>query len=442
MRYCIWKSYKTKGNFFRIFQALANEPYCFFLDSGLAFSSLGRYSFLGIRPFYILKKKGDTSVFSELRQVLKEYTVKPLKNAPPLLGGAVGYFSYDFGFLLEEKLKKDYWAKPEIPDVFFSFYQTVICFDHYKKELYIFSLDKEDFKNMLKTLEKVLSLKNKPLALAQEDLKLVSDFTPGRYIQAVKKAKEYIKKGDIYQVNLSQRFSGKSALSSPEIYARLRQKSPACFSGYLDAGDFQIVSSSPERFLSLRSGTVQTRPMKGTRPRFASKRKDKASYQDLLNSPKDKAELVMIVDLERNDLGKVCAYNSIKVKSLRTIEKYKTVFQATATIEGRLLPGLDALDLLRACFPGGSITGCPKIRAMEIIRELEQRPRDIYTGSLGYLSFSQDADFNILIRTLLKQDKIFSFCVGGGIVADSQPQAEYQETLDKARGMFAALGLG
>jgi len=228
-------------------------------------------------------------------------------------------------------------------------------------------------------------------------------------------------------------------LSPIELYSSLRNVNPAPFSAYLDFGDFKILSSSPERFLTLRGSFVSTRPMKGTRPRSINLIEDKRLKEELLNSQKDKAELIMIVDLERNDLGRVCEYGSIKVTNLRNLEEYSKVFQTTAKVEGILHKDKDRIDLIKACFPGGSITGCPKIRAMEIIEELEPTKRNIYTGSLGYLSFSGDMDLNILIRTiLLKGNKIY-FQAGGGIVYDSDPEEEYQETLDKARALLETI---
>jgi para-aminobenzoate synthetase component 1 len=278
--------------------------------------------------------------------------------------------------------------------------------------------------------------KDKP---KHQTAELKSNFTKEDYILAIKKAKEYIRKGDIYQVNLSQQFYTRTDLSGFEIYKCLRKLSPSYFSAYFDAGDYQILSSSPESFLRLEGDLVTTRPMKGTRPRSQNKVKDIRLKKDLLGSPKDKAELIMIVDLERNDLGRVCSYDSIKVATLRQLEEYNTVFQTTATVCGRLHKDKDRIDLIRACFPGGSITGCPKIRAMEIIEELEPSRRSIYTGSLGYLSFSGNMDLNILIRTILKKGNNLYFSVGGGIVADSEPEEEYRETLVKARAMMEAI---
>jgi para-aminobenzoate synthetase component 1 len=255
----------------------------------------------------------------------------------------------------------------------------------------------------------------------------------------VLRAKDYIRRGDIYQVNLSLSFGGRTAASAAQIYESLRLASPSCFGAFLDAGDFQILSSSPERFLSLQRDRVLTRPMKGTRPRSRSKPEDARLKQELLLSEKDKAELMMITDLERNDLGRVCAYNSIGVESLRSLETYATVYQTTATVRGRLHAGYDNIDLLQACFPGGSITGCPKIRAMQIIEELEPCRRSFYTGALGYINCNGDMDFNILIRTILKKgDQVF-FNAGAGIVADSDPRSEYAEVMVKAKAMMGAV---
>ncbi|MDD5044572.1 MAG: aminodeoxychorismate synthase component I [Candidatus Omnitrophica bacterium] len=437
MGYCTWKSYNFNHGALPIFQALKEERNCFFLDSGIN-NSLGRYSFLGCAPFQVLKvKKSDP--FKELDGVLKRNRIKPFKNAPPFLGGAVGFLSYDFGLLLENKLKNLYGATPNIPDAYFAFYDTVIAVDHFKNKLFVLSISPHGEKQITRLLSGINFKERKVCPRPGQSITPVSNFTKKNYLRSVAKAKDYISKGDIYQVNLSQQFTAKSSLAADKIYENLRKASPASFSAYLDCGDFQIISSSPERFLSLRHGLVQTRPMKGTRPRAEDKKQDKRLQRELLDSAKDKAELMMITDLMRNDLGRVCEYSSIKVRSLRNLEKYKTVFQTTATIEGVLHRGMRGVDLVKACFPGGSITGCPKIRAMEIIRELEPAPRNIYTGSLGYLSFCGNLDFNILIRTILKQGDDLSFSVGGGIVADSSPEAEYKETLVKAKGMLRAI---
>jgi len=455
MAYCIWKSYKLKIEPLLIFSALKNEKNCFFLDSSLNSDyTQGRFSFFGIDPFFILKTGGQNP-FGKLREALNKYNFStPQKFPIPFPGGAVGYFTYDLGVILEKKIKKIAKEDLGIPDCFLGFYNTVVAIDHLKKLLYLFalgfpetkhclakSLADTNFKKVYNLISKVDSFrsKNKENKLKSDIPNLESNFTKENYLLAIKKSKEYIKAGDIYQVNLSQRFQTRTGLAAFEIYRRLRQISPSYFSAYFDAGDFQILSSSPERFLRLEGNIVITRPMKGTRPRAKDKIKDRKLRQELLESVKDKAELVMIVDLERNDLGRVCSYDSVKVTQLRELEEYSTVFQTTATVQGHLHKDKDRIDLLRACFPGGSITGCPKIRAMEIIEELEPNRRAIYTGCLGYLSFCGNMDFNILIRTILKKENQLYFGVGGGIVTDSRPEDEYEETLVKAKAMIEAI---
>ncbi|MCX5703848.1 MAG: aminodeoxychorismate synthase component I [Candidatus Omnitrophica bacterium] len=454
MAYYILKSYKLKISPFEVFKSLENEKNCFFLDSSLnSHRSLGRYSFLGIDPFYVLETKNQEP-FKKLRRLLAEYKISLPGSPLPFLGGAVGYLAYDLGFLLEKKLKKRTVDDLGIPDCVFGFYNTVVATDNIKKLLYIFTIGfpekgyrlskalcEHNFKKIYSLLSKAAGRKiDKQDKLKTSPLRLKSNFSKEDYLLAINKAKRYIRAGDIYLVNLSQRFQAQTSFSASRIYQRLRQISPAYFSAYLALDDFQILSSSPERFLSLGGNRiVTTRPMKGTRGRSQDRLKDKGLKRELLKSAKDQAELLMIVDLQRNDLGKVCSYDSIRVNKLRQLEEYSTVFQTTATVSGCLHKDKDRVDLLRASFPGGSITGCPKIRAMEIIEELEPNRRSIYTGSLGYLSFSGNIDFNILIRTILKKKDKLYFGVGGGIVADSKPEEEYEETLVKARGMLSAI---
>ncbi|MFH1413446.1 MAG: aminodeoxychorismate synthase component I [Candidatus Omnitrophota bacterium] len=453
MAYYTWKSYKLTINPINLLKALGGRRNCFFLDSSLSFNSLGRYSFLGIDPYYILRTKNQLP-FEKLRERLNNYKINAPKNMPPFLGGAVGYLGYDIGFLSEKRIRRSNLDDLGIPDTVFCFYNTILIIDNFKRTLHIFAIGFPEKKyhlqnslveSNLKKLEKLLSQTyyHKPGAKDYKNknktIELKSNFHKDAYLQAVKRAKEYIKSGDIYQVNLSQRFHTESNLSGIEIYERLRKISPSFFSAYFDAGGFRILSSSPERFLKLEGGIASTRPMKGTRPRGTTGMRDLLLRNQLLASSKDRAELTMIVDLERNDLGRVCKYDSIKVDKLRELEEYNTVFQTTATVSGRLHKNKDRIDLLRASFPGGSITGCPKLRAMEIIEELEPDRRYIYTGSLGYLSFCGNMDFNILIRTILKRKNSLYFSVGGGIVADSQPEAEYRETLVKARAMIRAI---
>jgi para-aminobenzoate synthetase component 1 len=258
----------------------------------------------------------------------------------------------------------------------------------------------------------------------------------------VERALEHIRAGDIYQVNLAQRFTVPLAESAETLYHRLRAANPAPFAAFLDAGEFQVVSASPERFLLYDPATrrVETRPIKGTRPRGATPAADARLRAELLASQKDAAELVMIVDLERNDLGRVCEYGTVRVPDLRRVEAYPTVFHTVATVEGQLHEGRTVPGLIRATFPGGSITGAPKIRAMQIIEELEGLRRHVYCGAIGYLGFDGRVDLNIAIRTITVKDGRAYFHAGGGIVADSTPEGEYEETLHKARALAEAVG--
>jgi para-aminobenzoate synthetase component 1 len=359
---------------------------------------------------------------------------------------------YDFGFSFE-RIRRRKKSPTGAPDVLFGFYDCVAVFDRLKNEMLIFSSGfpehgpsrKKRARRRLDEMMAVLEMdKTRSWALRQAPSsprlsRWQSDFTKKEYLAAVRKAKAYIAAGDIYEINLSQRFSGRTSLDDWQLYERLARVFPVSFGAFFRGHDFSIISASPEQFLSYDGRTVTTRPMKGTRPRTGERRKDGQSRRELWQSIKERAELLMVVDLERNDLGRVCDYGTVKLRQRRTIEAYRSVFQATAEIEGRLHPSRDRWDLLRACFPGGSVTGCPKIRAMELIEELEPEARGIYTGSMGYLSFHETLQFSVLIRTLLKQGDRVSFHVGGGIVADSDPDKEYEETLIKARVLFEAL---
>nr|MCU0706479.1 aminodeoxychorismate synthase component I [Fimbriiglobus sp.] len=269
---------------------------------------------------------------------------------------------------------------------------------------------------------------------------VTSNFSRDGYIDAVRRAVEYVHAGDVFQVNLSQRLLAPLTEHPLELYGRLRQTSPSPFGCYLDLGDFQILSSSPERFLQLSAdGEVSTRPIKGTRPRGKTPAEDAELLHDLTTNPKDRAENVMIVDLLRNDLGRVCEFGSVTVPKVCEVESFRHVHHLVSEVRGKLRPGLTAFDLLRASFPGGSVTGAPKVRAMEIIAELEPTARGPYCGSIGWIGFDGAMDTNILIRTLTAGRGWLQFPVGGGIVADSDPATEYEETLHKAAGMLRAL---
>ena len=454
MSYCTWKSYPYPADVRNIFSVLRRERHCFFLDSSLTDAgSCGRYSFLGIDPFRVIPAHSVADL-DEVGRLIDQYRIKPATRLIPFWGGAVGYLSYEAGAWYEPHLRIRRENEQGIPQAWFGLYNTVVVLDHQQHCLHIVThgapetnkspavaLCKKNMQRMEKLLARAETARRDSRMPSRDEgpIRLEANFSRERYMQAVERAKEYIGAGDIYQVNLSQRFSGRTSCDAYSLYCQLREVSPSAFGGYLDAGSFQLISSSPERFLKLSGRKISTRPMKGTRPRGRSPKEDARLARELSSSAKDRAELTMIVDLERNDLGRVCDYGSVSVPVLRELEQYETVYQTTATIEGRLRRNAGVFDLLRACFPGGSITGCPKLRAMEIIDELEPDSRGLYTGCLGYVSFCGNMDTSILIRTLIKQRERISFGVGGGIVADSDPAAEYEETLVKARGLMKAL---
>ena len=444
-----------------MFSPFSAEPFAFLFESAKR-GALGRYSFFGARPFAVLRHEQGRAFLTRgarcqdtgrplgevVREYLKEYRLKNPGLSYPFLCGMAGYLGYELG-LGWEGIRQRPARGAHVPDALLSFYDASVCFDHKTGEAAVFSSGfpehgKSGKKRAGRRLEEILQvlLESRPspekpfrgLLRAPE-----SNFTKKSYLAAVRKAKAYIAAGDIYQVNLSQKFSARTRADDWQIYKRLSESFPVCFSGFYRTPDFSIISASPERFLDFDGRLVSTRPMKGTRPRTGDGESDEENRRQLSRSRKEKAELLMVVDLERNDLGRVCRYGSVRLRRKRDIESYRTVFQATSEIEGLLHPSRDRWDLLKACFPGGSVTGCPKIRAMEIIKELEPDARGVYTGALGYMSFHNTLQFNILIRTLLKAGDRVCFHVGGGIVADSDPAREYEETLIKARVLLEAL---
>jgi len=454
----------------QIYEIFKTSAYSFILDSGTHEYGLGEYAFIGGDPFLLVTSKGsdvkityrdssdvliNTDVLEVIRKILSDYQIENAVSPVPFCGGGVGYFSYDLGRTLE-KIPNKAENDINVPDCCLAFYDLAIAYSYSQNKFYVVSTgfpekglrgEKRAEERLKLVLGRLRALKGKkfnnsivsPSIINGRDI--LSNFTKASYLNTLDRIKEYIAAGDIYQVNLSQRFTCNLQMDSFELYKRLAKINPAPFGGFLNFGEESIISASPERFLYLKDDVVRTRPMKGTRPRGKTKEDDERLKNDLLNSEKDKAELIMIVDLERNDIGRVCEHGSIYLENRRAIEKYSTVFQTTSTVRGRLSKENDRIDLLKACFPGGSITGAPKIRAMEIIEELEPTRRGIYTGSLGYLSFSGEMDLNILIRTLVAKKNEIRFQVGGGIVADSVPEEEYQETLDKAKALFSALGV-
>ncbi|OIO36435.1 MAG: aminodeoxychorismate synthase, component I [Candidatus Omnitrophica bacterium CG1_02_44_16] len=456
MKNSAYKIFKDNRTAHEVFAGFKDDRLPFLLESSQDVCGMGRYSFLGSDPFLVFSVKRDKSgsALAILRELFRDHCLEGEKKASiPFLCGAVGFLSYDLCFSLERVNRKNK-PDPIVPDVLFAFYDRVVALDHFRKEITVFSSGFPEKgalrrsysrKRLDEALLKLKSRKTQSILSGKAFLKseeVSSNFTKSRYLAAIRKVKEYIAAGDIYQVNLSQRLKSRFAVDDWLLYGRLVKKFPVPFSAFLKYDDFSILSASPERFLSYDGNIVTTRPMKGTRPRAKRGSLDNKLKAQLIASPKEKAELLMIVDLERNDLGRVCDYGSIKARHLRAIETYASVFQATAEIQGRLHRSKDRFDLLRACFPGGSVTGCPKIRAMEIIEELEPDARSIYTGALGFLSFHNTLEFNIIIRSFLKKGDDIFFSVGGGIVTDSKPLAEYNETLVKAKALLEALTKG
>jgi para-aminobenzoate synthetase component 1 len=298
------------------------------------------------------------------------------------------------------------------------------------------------FYDRIKVVDANVSTKTDPPVLSRSEDPMPhvkSNFSRAAYMSAVRKAKKYIRKGDIYQVNLSQRFESPLDTDPYGLYLCLRDFSPAPFSSYLNFGGYAVISSSPERFLMKNGSYIETRPIKGTAARSSDRLMDEFNANELVKSYKDRAEHIMIVDLERNDLGRICEYGSVRPTEFVALEKYSNVFHLVSTVSGRLRKGIDPIDCITATFPGGSITGAPKIRSMEIIEELEPVKRGLYTGAIGYISFDGNMDTSIAIRTMVVKGKKLYFHAGGGIVADSDPAAEYDETIDKARGMLRSL---
>ncbi|HEY2953975.1 MAG TPA: anthranilate synthase component I family protein [Candidatus Eisenbacteria bacterium] len=447
-------------------RALAGLPHAFLLHSAIE-DARGRWSFFGADPFAVFRGERYQEAAAEWRRIARRVRRGAAKAAaPPFTGGMVGYWSYDFGRRLERipSVARDDLG---LPDFVLGLYDVVGAFDHVAGRATLYSsglpLDGEAGRARAEArLDEVARLLARPVRASPRTVEpgvathAVSTFSPDGYLRAVEGVKEHIRRGDIFQANLSQRWTvaparpgaGGRAGVAPEspgaiafaLHEALARRSPAPFAGCFDAGDHAIACASPESFLTVRGRTVTTRPIKGTRPRGADPAEDRARMDELLASEKDRAENVMIVDVLRNDLGRVCETGSVETSSLCELETFAQVHHLTSTVIGTLRPGLDAIDLFNAAFPGGSITGAPKIRAMEILDALEPVRRHIYTGSLGYLDWRGDADWNIAIRTALVTPGAFHFAAGGAITADSDPEAEFLETLHKAEGVRLALG--
>ena len=428
----------------------SGAPHLLFLDSsarGSLRSSNSRYSFLAADPVACAR------TLDAARDLLRPHQQAPAEGVPPFQGGIAGFMSYDGGAELERVARPpaDRFT-PEVPDALFALYDWVIAWDHLEHKAWIVSTgigeggrERGDDRAAAR-LAWVRDRLTAPLpALADHPTAAStpprSNFERVEFEAAVARIRDYIAAGDVYQVNLAQRFHAAFVGSPLALYRRLRVRNPAPFGAYLEFAGVAIASISPERFLRVdaETRTAEARPIKGTRPRGVTPEADVALARELVASEKDRAENVMIVDLLRNDLGKVCRSGSIAVPQLFALESHPTVHHLVSTVTGVLRDGADGFDLLRAAFPGGSVTGAPKIRAMQIIAELERAPRGVYCGAIGYVSTTGAMDFNIPIRTVVLHNGVATFHAGAGIVWDSTPAAEYQETLAKARSMIEAL---
>jgi len=436
----------------------------YLLESVERGESLGRHSFIGLDTLLSFEVVGDSctiitdgqeTVLSGedplqlLASTLQNMKVAQIEELEGFFGGAVGYFGYDTVRRLE-KLPKLAQDDINIPESKFLITRCVIAVDHVTKQvraavlisrgenpLQSFELGKGYLKSILTRLQKGTIKPAKPVSVAAGAFQ--SNLTKESYMEMVDRAKEYIKAGDIFQVVLSQRLTCPVQDEPFEVYRRLRVINPSPYLYYLDLGEAKLIGSSPEMLVRVKGSEVETCPIAGTNPRGKSEKEDRALAQELISNPKERAEHIMLVDLSRNDLGRVCSYGSVKVEQMMEIERFSHVMHIVSRVKGRLKPDLTAFDALKVCFPAGTLSGAPKIRAMEIIEELEPTRRGPYGGAIGYLSFGGDLDSCITIRTIMIKGDTAYIQAGAGIVADSDPEKEYEETLNKARALMTAL---
>ncbi len=466
--------------------ALKHLGFPVLLESARTNAKTGRYSFVAVDPYLIFKSRGESvelllphvpagkygrraslkrKPLLKLRELLNNYRTERIAGLPPFTGGAVGFFSYDFVRQFEN-IPRHAADDLDIPEAYFVFVDLVVAFDHMIGKAWIIvnpgAREQElgfrrpdpgrwgplydEAANRLIATAGMLELPDAQTAAREVDTHragrssaLAPNMTREAFESMVLRCKEYIAAGDIYQANLSQRFSADAGKADTlRLYSILRSINPSPFAAYLDFGDLQLVSSSPERLIRLCGGVADTRPIAGTRRRGADHAEMREFSVELLTNEKERAEHIMLLDLERNDLGKVCTYGTVAVDELMVVEEYSHVIHIVSNVRGELAPGRDAFDLVRAVFPGGTITGVPKVRCMEIIDELEPVARGPYTGSIGYFSNTGDMDLNIIIRTFVATRGTIHAQVGAGIVADSDPAREYSETLQKAEALIKA----
>jgi para-aminobenzoate synthetase component 1 len=434
--YCIPLPYRTDAA--NYYAALADLPWAVWLDSG----GMARYDILTAAPhhtFVLNDEAARGDLFAMLRNELGKQ-VAPVENVP-FAGGMLGYWGYDLALGMYALPGTAEDEGGHLPSMAVGIYDWALVLDHQKLTAHLVSHQRfADTAVLLpQILRRLQSNKKFRLDNFRVQGKITSNFTPDSYAAAFAQVQDYLKAGDCYQINLAQRFSATATGDALGAYLMLRSLSPAPYSAFLNLPQAWILCASPECFLRVQNGSVETKPIKGTRPRSSDLQQDRQLAEELRNHPKDRAENLMIVDLLRNDLGKSCVPGSVLVPKLFEVESFANVHHLVSTVEGKLAEGRDALHVLRDCFPGGSVTGAPKLRAMQIIAQLEPHRRGIYCGAIGYVGFDGNMDSNIVIRTMVYSGDEIRCWAGGGIVADSNVAAEYQETLDKASAMLKLL---
>jgi len=433
-----------------------DRKYAFLLESVEGGATLGRYSFLGCDPFLVCRySKGQPADFmTSIRATLKRYKSVTLPNLPPFTGGAVGYFGYDMVRTVED-IPDTTTDDLGVDDAVLMFYKTILAFDHLKHQIHIISnllVDEssapleQQYHEAVEEIRRIERLLRTPIEMplipsGKEAVTVRSNVEKDKYLKSVETAKEHIAAGDIFQVVLSQRFEVDLKISPFEIYRALRIVNPSPYMYFLKMPDTAIVGSSPEMLVKIRGREVLYRPIAGTRARGRTEAEDETLARELLADEKERAEHIMLVDLGRNDLGRVCKYGTVKVEELMVVERYSHVMHLVSSLRGELTENADLLDTLMACFPAGTVSGAPKVRAMEIIDQLETTRRGVYSGAIMYVDFSNNLDSCIAIRTLVARDNKGYVQAGGGIVADSVPENEYMETVNKSRALIRAIDL-
>jgi anthranilate synthase component I len=437
-----------------------NEKYSFLLESVEGQDTVARYSFLGGAPFLTFTSRGNSwkaggesgnsDPVGALRRIFAAYKPVPVEGVPRFCGGAVGYFSYD-AVRLRERIPDKNPKDDPADDIFFAFYRDSIAFDNREHRLLLITNvfpDKDKgiergYEAALRRLDSMedrmtVRLQAAPPSVRQTS-EAVSNFTKETFEAAVEKCRRYIRAGDIFQVVPSQRFTVQVEADPFDLYRILRVVNPSPYMYYLALNGSSVIGASPEMLVRVENGSVEMRPIAGTRPRGRNDAEDEKLVRELLADPKERAEHIMLVDLGRNDVGRVARTGSVRVEEMMHIEKYSHVIHIVSNVCGELAEGNDAFDALFSCFPAGTLSGAPKIRAMEIIDEIEPVKRGLYGGALGYIGWSGTMDTCIVIRTIVYRDGVATIQAGAGIVADSDPEHEYQETLHKANALFAAI---